>query len=102
MAITPQFIEEMKQKLLSQKQKLEAELFGLKPHTELGEDADENADEVSIDEVNQDLIARITADLEKIDKALIKIEDGTYGTDDLGKEIAEERLRVIPWADKAI
>jgi RNA polymerase-binding transcription factor DksA len=42
------------------------------------------------------------SDLEKVSKALGKIEAGTYGTDDEGKEISEERLRAMPWADKAL
>lgn len=97
-----QFIEEMKQALLDTKAKLQSDLAGLSVHTELGDDDDENAEEIAIDEVNQDLISRMTADIAKIDKALQKIEAGTYGTDDDGNEISEERLRAIPWADKAI
>jgi RNA polymerase-binding transcription factor DksA len=100
--LSPQFISEMQQKLEEQKQKLQTDLAGLAPHTEVGNDYDENATELEIDEVNQDLIERMKKDLEKIDKALDKIAAGTYGTDDDGQEIAEERLRAIPWADKAI
>ena len=100
--LSPQFIEEMKQKLLLEKARLQKELTGIRPHTELGSGSDENAEEVNLDEVNQDLIARITSDLEKIDASLAKIEDGTYGTDDSGKEISEDRLRALPWADKAL
>jgi RNA polymerase-binding transcription factor DksA len=96
------FIDEMKKKLLEAKQKLQAELAGLSPHEELGEDLDSSAQEVEDDEVSQDMIARFSADLEKIDKALAKIESGTYGVDDSGQQISEERLRVLPWADKAI
>lgn len=100
--LSKDFIEEMKQKLLAAKQKLEADLAGLSPHEELGGDLDSNVQEVEDDEVSQDMIARINGDLEKIAKALKKIENGTYGTDDEGSPISEERLRVIPWADKAI
>lgn len=96
------FIDEMKQKLLQAKQKLQNDLAELKPHEELGADTDSSAQEVEDDEVSQDLIAKIKSDLEKINKALAKIENGTYGTDDSGKEITEERLRVLPWADKAL
>ncbi len=96
------FIDEMKQKLEEAKKKLQEDLAGLSPHTELGEHYDENADEVAVDEVNQDLIARMKSDLAKIDKALAKTTDGTYGTDDEGREISEQRLRALPWADKAI
>ena len=68
----------------------------------MGTDLDSNAQEVEDDEVSQDMIARMRVDLEKINKALAKIQDGSYGTDDEGKAIAEERLRVLPWADKSI
>jgi len=100
--LTKEFTEEMKQKLLAAKQKLEGDLAGLKPHEELGGDLDSNVQEVEDDEVSQDMIARINLDLEKINKALAKVEDGSYGTDDEGKAISEDRLRAIPWADKAI
>ncbi len=99
---TPAFIEEMKTKLLQAKSDLENELGGLSAHTEMGNADDENADEVELDIVNEDVMARIKADLVKIEAALIKIESGTYGTDDEGKEISEDRLRVLPWADKSI
>ena len=42
-------------------------------------DDDSNADEVGPDEASRDIIVRMKADLEKIDKALAKIQDGTYG-----------------------
>lgn len=96
------FTEKMKTRLLDMKAKLEAELAGVKPHTELGNDYDDTASELPIDEVNQDVIAQITSDLEKITAALQKIEDGTYGIDDEGNEISPERLEVLPYADKAI
>ena len=99
---TQAFISEMKQKLLAEKTKLEAELKALIPHTELGDDLDSQVQEVEGDEVNQDLMATIKNDLEKINIALTKIQAGNYGLDDEGNEISEERLRVIPWADKAI
>ncbi len=100
--LSQQFIEEMKNKLLDQQKKLEGDLAGLKPHEELGADLDSSAQEVGEDEVSQDVIAVMTKDLEKISAALEKIENGSYGTDSEGKEISEARLRVIPWADKAI
>ena len=96
------FIEEMKQKLLGAKDKLGADLSKLAAHTEMGSDMGENAEEIEVDEVNQDLIATMKSDLEKIDNALAKIDSGNYGVDDEGKEISEDRLRAIPWADKAI
>lgn len=100
--LSPQFVEEMNQLLLARKAELESDLKGIEPHTELGSDYDAGATEVQIDEVNKDLIERITADLAKIEVALGRVADGTYGVDAEGKEIAEDRLRALPWADKAI
>lgn len=100
--LSTDFIEEMKAKLLAEKEKLTLDVSELPEHTRVGDEEDENATEEQIDEVNADLRARMESDLVKIDKALAKIEAGTYGTDDEGKEISEERLRVIPWADQAI
>ncbi len=99
---TQNFLDEMKQKLLEEKQKRELELKTTQPHTEMGDDMEGNSDERNVDEVNHDLIAQYGKELELINNALTKIDDGTYGTDDEGKEISEARLRVIPWADKAI
>lgn len=100
--LSKEFIGEMKQELLEAKKKLETELASLKVHTEMGSDQGENAEEMELDEVSKNLTIRIKADLMKIDKALQKAEQGTYGTDDEGKEISEARLRALPWADKAI
>lgn len=100
--LTPQFVEEMKQALLSKQTELQEELTGQHSHEELGTDMDSSAQEVEADEVSQDVIAVLKKDLEKIAVALEKIENGTYGTDVDGNEISEARLRVIPWADKAI
>lgn len=97
-----EFIDEMRQRLVKEKQRLEAEVAGTMEHTEIGDDMDEAASELEIDEVNQDLIVTMKEDIAKIDAALEKMDLGTYGVDDEGKVIGEERLRAIPWADKAI
>jgi RNA polymerase-binding transcription factor DksA len=96
------FIEEMKQQLLSHKQKLQQELSGVRTHEELGSDMDSNVQEVEGDEISRDISIRIKSDLEKIEKALSKIAEGNYGVDDEGEEISKARLRVIPWADRVI
>jgi len=100
--LTKEFIEEMRAKLLAEKELLTTDAAGLAEHTEVGTEFDENATEVQLDDVNADIRGRMESDLAKIEKALAKIDAGTYGTDDEGKEISEERLRVIPWADQAI
>lgn len=100
--LSQDFVQEMKRKLEESKKQLQEELKGLSVHTDMGDDREANSDEVGQDEASQNMIARIEADLTKIEAALGKIEAGTYGTDDEGNEISEERLRVLPWADKAI
>ncbi len=100
--LSQEFIQEMKAKLLAEQETLKNDLAGLSQHSEVGDDLDENATELQMDEVNQNQIERMTADLAKVETALEKIEAGTYGVDNNGVEISEERLRAIPWADKAI
>lgn len=97
-----EFIEEMKHRLLEAQTRLQVELAGLKPHTELGSGEEDNAAEIALDEVNQDVRVRIERDLQKIESALKKIAQGTYGVDANGKPIAENRLRAMPWADTSI
>jgi RNA polymerase-binding transcription factor DksA len=100
--LSQQFIEEMKQQLLAKKSQLEEDLSDLPAHTELGNSEDDNAEEIPVDEANQDVIAIMRLDLDKVNKALAKITAGNYGTDDDGQEISEARLRAMPWADKAL
>ncbi len=100
--LSQEFIEEMKAKLLEEKERLTLDVSEMPEHTRVGDEEDENATEEQIDEVNSDLRVRMQSDLAKIEKALSKIDAGTYGTDDEGNEISEDRLRVLPWADQAI
>ncbi|MBL8029726.1 MAG: hypothetical protein JNN11_00570 [Candidatus Doudnabacteria bacterium] len=100
--LNQKFVEEMKKALLENKTRLENDLKNIPSHTEMGDDEDENAEEINVDEVNTDVTFVMKKDLEKIDKALEKIENGTYGLDNEGREISENRLRALPWADKAI
>jgi RNA polymerase-binding transcription factor DksA len=100
--LTEKFIEEMKELLLAKKSELEESVKGFSQHTELGDDLDSQVQEVEDDEVSSDILETMNSDLKKVEIALQKIEAGTYGTDDEGKQISEARLQVIPWADKAI
>src|SRR4051812_45680410 len=97
-----EFLERMKERLIEEKANLTEELNSLVETTDVGEESDENATAFQIDEVNSDISATIKADLEKIEKALKKIEAGTYGVTEDGREISEERLEVLPWADSIV
>ena len=97
-----EFVEKMKERLLEEKERLSDELSELSAHTEMGDEDDENAQEVVADEVSQDIAATLKADLEKIEAALKRVEDGTYGTTVDGQDIPESRLEALPWADSLI
>lgn len=94
-----EFVQRMKERLLEEKERVAEELEDLSAHTERGDDAEDNIQEMEVDQVNQDIIAQLKADMEKIDLALAKIEKGTYGVTAEGEDIPEARLEVIPWAD---
>jgi RNA polymerase-binding transcription factor DksA len=111
-----QFIEECKEKLLTEQKRIRAILghedkFDGKGEfpgeyqpkfTEVGSEEGENASEV--EQYANDL--SVTADLEekltKVEAALKRIEGGTYGKCAMGDEIDEARLRAVPEADTCI
>ena len=50
-------------------------------------------------EVDENLVVRDLARLQRVERALKKIDDGTYGVSDLsGQPIPRERLEVVPEA----
>jgi len=93
----------MKDLLVEEKERLQEELGETKPHTELGDDEDAEAQEFELDEVNQDIIAQLKEDMGKVDAALQRVEKGEYGICSVGgEEISESRLEAIPWADTCV
>jgi DnaK suppressor protein len=65
----------------------------------LGDTASETYDR----ELEEGLDEGVRDTLNRIDAALARIDDGTYGTCEIcGKPIGEERLRAIPWASRCI
>lgn len=94
-----EFVEKMKERLVEERERLQDELGQFGHHQEIGDRSDDNALEIEMDEVSEDIAETLRADLAKVEKALQKIEDGTYGMTEDGKEIPEARLEVIPWAD---
>lgn len=100
--LSKEFVEEMKKALLAHKGKLTEDLAGFSAHTEMGDDIEATQDEAEQDFDNQGVRQTFQEDLKKINAALARIENGTYGTDGEGKEIPEDRLRALPWADTNI
>jgi DnaK suppressor protein len=78
----------------------EAEESGLQDRS-LGQaqELEDDAQRLSLLETAGNLISRNTARLPRIERALEKIKDGTYGVSDAsGKAIPRERLEAIPEA----
>lgn len=108
-------LKELKDKLLEEKKKLEEELavFAKRnPHNptdfnadfpQLGDKEDENASEVA--EYSKDLTLERTleASLRDVNKALARMEDGSYGTCKYcNKEIDIKRLMARPTSTSCI
>jgi len=111
MTLDPQIKEELKEKLLGQKTRLEDELGRIAKPTgtegdykttfpeDIGSRNDENATEV---ETYTDALAveqTLEQQLKDVLDALEKMEKGTYGTDEeTGDDIDLERLKAYPAA----
>jgi len=105
-------LEEIKQTLLSRKAKLEEELKKIAHqddgeveanYNDIGDDEDENAQEVTQYADNQSLVAQLSKNLKDVEKSLEKIESGEYGfCKYCKKEINPERLKVRPASGSCI
>jgi RNA polymerase-binding protein DksA len=114
MAIEPKILEELKNKLLEEKTKLEGELSRFARPTEIpgdyetkfddiGTDVDENASEVEEYTDNLALENTLEKRLKEIIEALERISSGTYGMcENCKQEIDLERLRAYPAARTCI
>ncbi len=94
-----EFVEKMKERLLEEQERLQDELKQFGHHQEIGNRDDDNALEIEMDEVSEDIAETLRSDLKKVESALQKIETGSYGMTEDGQMIPEARLEVIPWAD---
>ena len=106
MALNKKEIEQFKTRLIEMRQQITSSIQGTKEEVqELDQSkgysqhqADEGTDDfgrtVSLELSNKEMSI-----LKQIDRALAKIEDGTYGLCDISKEpIAKARLEAIPYA----
>lgn len=109
MKLDAKFIAERKQDLIKRREELLKELdadavkvtdndYDAK-FVNLGDKDDENAAEVAIFEENLSLEKTLEVSLYNVNKALKKIEDGSYGIcEKCGSPIDPERLRAFPSA----
>lgn len=107
--------EGLKQKLLEEKKRLEENISRTETDNkgtdreyetvfpEIERDQEQNADEMELYESNLAVDESMKAELEKIEVALSKMEQGAYGLcSNCQKEIPLERLRAYPQADTCL
>ena len=114
MTIEKKVLDELKEKLISEKGRIEGELSRLGKPTgspgdyktefkEIGRGVDENASEVEEYTDNLALENNLEKQLGEISEALKEMEDGTYGIGkNCNREIDIERLRAYPAARTCI
>jgi DnaK suppressor protein len=113
--LTKKEIEELKEKLLAERKDLQAQLDELE-QSSFGSDQSEISGEMGFDEEYADagtatfererdlsLVNNLHDLMERIDKALAKMDEGTYGLcDRCGKPIEKLRLKALPYANLCI
>jgi DnaK suppressor protein len=95
-----QYLLRLRTTLLSAAQAAESDEAEVNEQNDAGAvEAEDDAQRLDTLEREGNLVARDVERLERVDRALKKIEEGTYGLSDIsGKPIARERLEAIPEA----
>lgn len=103
MTLSKKFIQEQKEALLIEKEKIDRKIKKLKKYPDYGQDEEDKLQEIGDFENNLSLESEIEDVEKKIDKALLRIEKGTYGqcTDCKG-DIEKKRLEIMPYAEFCI
>jgi DnaK suppressor protein len=96
-------LDEARQRLLAERERLEALLSDQADAVADQQDFDASASDLAKDildrELSQSELARARRELAEVNAALERVEDGTYGVSDVsGKPIPDERLRAVPYA----
>ncbi len=113
MNIDKKTIDELKEKLLQEKNKLEEDLGRISEpdkkgeyktkFEELGEEADENASEVTMYGNTLAVEENLEKQLKAVKNSLEKIEDGSYGKcEECEGDIRIERLKINPSAKRCM
>lgn len=113
--IDPKKLEEFKEKLSAEKKRLETNLATKEANRsgtdreyrtafpEIERDQEQNADEMELYESNLATDEALKSELKKVNAALLRIEDGSYGfCSNCQKEIPLERLEVYPQAERCL
>jgi RNA polymerase-binding transcription factor DksA len=109
------FLAEQKKKLLEEKKRIENQLSTRSKkstheadereaqYTDYGDTVEDNAAEVAAYDVTVNVEKTLEEQLERVNAALQRIGNGTYGRDEKsGQPIGEERLRANPTATREV
>lgn len=103
MELDQRFLEKQKTILAGEKKKLEEKIKKLNKYPEIGDSDDENAMEWTEFQSNLSLEEQLKLLLDKVNKALKAIEEGTYGKCSRCKKVIEEgRLEIMPYAELCV
>jgi DnaK suppressor protein len=102
--LDPAFVEKQRQSLLRLQASLladadldESDAADLRASSGRGQEAEDDAQKLAGLELDDNLVVRATERLRRIERALQKIQDGTYGvSDQSGHAIPRERLEAVP------
>ena len=63
----------------------------------------DSAKDITDRQVDESELANVRGQLDEVDAALQRVEDGTYGVSEVsGEPIPDERLRAVPWARRLV
>lgn len=107
--MTKDLIKKIKEMLLKKKEEITSQIskFAKKNnegkyeviHEEYGNSDEENSDEIEDELRNESLLNTLSSELENIDKAVEKVDEGQYGKCDVcGNAIEEKRIEFNPEA----
>ena len=110
--LSQEFVDKQKQRLLDLKAELERTREGLEGDQQFRAEEEEDFTQHDSGDMSQSLFTRevdatveeqVERRLEHIERALQKIEEGTYGIcDDTGEQIPEGRLEAMPEAIRIV
>jgi RNA polymerase-binding transcription factor DksA len=95
------------EELAAERARLEAQLAGLEPGTGTSPSFDDNfadSGQVAAEQgENKVLASQLRAELDEVERALAKLDDGSYGTcETCGETISTDRLEAMPAARHCI
>lgn len=103
MTLSKEFIQKQKERLLAEKEKIDSRVKKLKKYPDYGQDEEDKLQEIGDYENNLSLESELEDLLRKINKALLRIEKGTYGQcSDCKGEIEKGRLEIMPYAEYCV